>query len=98
MGSLLRTAQNPSPENSILTLKFKSKTLTENMTEEIKDQKVKNLIESTVSDVYNETITIKIISNNSSDNNGSDTKIEDSPIVRMAITMGGKVINKKDNK
>ena len=41
---------------------------------------------------------IKIISNNSSDNNGSDTKIEDSPIVRMAITMGGKVINKKDNK
>ena len=98
LGSLLRTAQNPSPENSILTLKFKSKTLTENMTEEIKDQKVKNLIESTVSDVYNETITIKIISNNSSDNNGSDTKIEDSPIVRMAITMGGKVINKKDNK
>lgn len=97
LGSLLRTAQNPSPENSILTLKFKSKTLTENMTEEIKDQKVKNLIESTVSDVYNETITIKIISNNSSDNNGSDTKIEDSPIVRMAITMGGKVINKKDN-
>ena len=94
LGSLLRTAQNPSPENSILTLKFKSNTFTENMIEEIKDQQVKKLIESTVSEVYNETITIKIMSNNSSkDNNNDSANIEDSPIVRMAISMGAKVID-----
>ncbi len=98
LGSLLRNVQNPLPKNSILTLKFQSKTLTENMIEEIKNQQVKKLIESTVSEVYNENITIKILSNNSSDSNESETKIEDNPIVRMAISMGGKIINKKEDK
>jgi DNA polymerase-3 subunit gamma/tau len=96
LGALLRNVQNPSPQNSILTLKFKSNTFTENMIEEIKDQQVKNLIESTVSEVYNKTITIKIMSNNSSkDNNNDSASIEDSPIVRMAISMGAKIIDKK---
>ena len=68
------------------------------MIEEIKDQQVKKLIESTVSEVYNETITIKIMSNKSSqDNNNDSANIEDSPIVRMAISMGAKVIDKKDD-
>ena len=84
--------------NTLVFVKGQGIVLNEPSVVAIIDQKVKKLIESTVSDVYNETITIKIISNNSSDNNGSETKIEDSPIVRMAITMGGKVINKKDNK
>jgi len=98
LGALLRNVQNPSPQNSILTLKFKSNTFTENMIEEIKDQQVKKLIESTVSEVYNETITIKIMSINSSkDNNNDSANIEDSPIVRMAISMGAKVIDKKDD-
>ena len=98
MGALLRNVQNPSPQNSILTLKFKSNTFTENMIEEIKDQQVKKLIESTVSEVYNETITIKIMSNNSlKDNNNDSASIEDSPIVRMAISMGANIIDKKDD-
>ena len=68
------------------------------MIEEIKDQQVKKLIESTVSEVYNETITIKIMSINSSkDNNNNSANIEDSPIVRMAISMGAKIIDKKDD-
>ena len=68
------------------------------MIEEIKDQQVKKLIESTVSEVYNETITIKIMSNNSlKDNNNDSASIEDSPIVRMAISMGANIIDKKDD-
>ena len=35
--------------------------------------------------------------NSSNDNNNDSGNIEDSPIVKMAISMGAKIIDKKDD-
>jgi len=94
LGALLKNVENPSPKNSILTLKFKSNSLADNMIEEIKDQKIRKLIETIISEEYNETLTIKITTNGSLKDN-KQPPIEESPVVRMAISMGAKIVEKK---
>ena len=64
------------------------------MIEEIKDQKIRKLIETIISEEYNETLTIKITTNGSLKDN-KQPPIEESPVVRMAISMGAKIVEKK---
>lgn len=94
LGSLLKAAEAGEPAGGKLVLKFKSKTLRENIVEELQDARAREAIEKAVAEAYGAPLKVVV---EAGDSNGGtaaagQNAASESPLVRAALAMGARVI------
>ena len=97
LGILLKAAEAGEPADGKLVLKFKSKTLRENIMEEMQDARAREAIEKAVAEAYGATLKVVI---EAGDLNGGTAPAgqnagSESPLVRAALAMGARVIGER---
>lgn len=94
LGSLLRAAETGEPADGKLVLKFKSKTLRENIVEELQDARSREAVEKAVADAYGAPLKVVIEAGDSNGGTGAtgQSVASGSPLVRAALAMGARVI------
>ena len=94
LGSLLKAAEAGAPAGGKLVLKFKSKTLRENIVEELQDARAREAVEKAVADAYG--APLKVVIEAGDPNGGTapagQNAASESPLVRAALAMGARVI------
>jgi hypothetical protein len=94
LGSLLRAAEAGEPADGKLVLKFKSKTLRQNIEEELQDARAREAVEKAVADAYGAPLKVMIEAGDSNGGTaaGGQNAAAESPLVRAALAMGARVI------
>ncbi len=100
IGTLLKGAQVGEPEGGKLLLRFTSKVLRENFSEEFQDPRVIDAIEKAVAEVYGMPLKIALASadlgGGAGGQGGGSSAASESPLVRAALAMGARVIGEED--
>ena len=94
LGSLLKAAEAGEPAGGKLVLRFKHKSLRENIVEELQDARAREAIEKAVAEAYGAPLKVVI---EAGDSNGGTAPAgqnvaSESPMVRAALAMGARVI------
>ena len=93
IGALLRNAEVGDPSDGELHLRFKSKSLRENLVEELQDPRAKTALDNAVRDVYGTELNVRIGDNGApGPARQSAPAAESSPLVRAALSMGAQIV------
>ena len=93
IGALLRNAEVGDPSGGELHLRFKSKSLRENLVEELQDPRAKAALDNAVKDVYGAELIVRIGDNGApGPARQSVPAAESSPLVRAALSMGAQIV------
>ena len=94
IGALLRNAEVGDPSDGELHLRFKSKSLRENLVEELQDPRAKAALDNAVRDVYGTELNVRIGDNGApGPARQSVPAAESSPLVRAALSMGAQIVD-----
>ena len=94
IGALLRNAEVGDPSDGELHLRFKSKSLRENLVEELQDPRAKAALDNAVRDVYGTELNVRIGDNGApGPARQSVPSAESSPLVRAALSMGAQIVD-----
>ena len=93
IGALLRNAEVGDPSDGELHLRFKSKSLRENLVEELQDPRAKAALDNAVRDVYGTELNVRIGDNGAPGPARQPVRAaESSPLVRAALSMGAQIV------
>ena len=97
VGSLLRNTEEPIIENGKISLRFKSKSLSELFKEEMGDPRSKNALREAIEQVYNQSLELELRIQGNFDSDGNLVKDEEKhiPMVRQALQLGAKIIGEE---
>jgi DNA polymerase III subunit gamma/tau len=97
VGSLLRNTEEPIIENGKISLRFKSKSLSELFKEEMGDPRSKNALRAAIEQVYNQSLELELRIQGNFDSDGNLVKDEEKhiPMVRQALQLGAKIIGEE---
>ena len=93
IGALLKNAEADEPANGELRLRFKSKSLRENLVEELQDPRARAALDNAVRDVYGAELNVQVGDNGAPGPARQPVpSAESSPLVRAALSMGARVV------
>ncbi|MBU88627.1 MAG: hypothetical protein CL722_06595 [Chloroflexi bacterium] len=97
VGSLLRNTEEPIIENGKISLRFKSKSLSELFKEEMGDPRSKNALREAIEQVYNQSLELELRIQGDFDSDGNLVKDQEKhiPMVRQALQLGAKIIGEE---
>ena len=97
VGSLLRNTEEPIIENGKISLRFKSKSLSELFKEEMGDPRSKNALREALEQVYNQSLELELRIQGNFDSDGNLVKDQEKhiPMVRQALQLGAKIIGEE---
>ena len=97
VGSLLRNTEEPILKNGKISLRFKSKSLSDLFKEEISDPRSKNALREAIEQVYNQPLELELITQGNFDSDGNLVKDEEKhmPMVRQALQLGAKIVGEE---
>mgnify|MGYP001500875105 CR=1 FL=1 len=97
VGSLLRNTEEPILKNGKISLRFKSKSLSNLFKEEISDPRSKNALREAIEQVYNQPLELELITQGNFDSDGNLVKDEEKhmPMVRQALQLGAKIVGEE---
>jgi len=97
VGSLLRNTEEPIIENGKISLRFKSKSLSELFKEEMGDPRSKNALREAIEQVYNQSLELELRIQGNFDSDGNLVKDQEKhiPMVRQALQLGAKIIGEE---
>ena len=98
IGALLKNAEAIGPVDGRLQLNFKSKSLRENLIEELQDPRARSALDSAVKEAYGAELQVDIESNGAAVGAQREKapSAEASPLVRAALAMGARVVGTED--
>ncbi len=94
IGALLKNAEAVGPSNGRLRVNFRSKSLRENLLEELQDPRARSALDEAVKNAYGAGLELDFDSNGSPARPQEQTPAaESSPLVRAALAMGARVVD-----
>jgi DNA polymerase-3 subunit gamma/tau len=97
VGSLLRNTEEPILKNGKISLRFKSKSLSDLFKEEMSDPRSKNALREAIEQVYNQSLELELRTQGNFDSDGNLVKDEEKhmPMVRQALQLGAKIVGEE---
>jgi len=97
VGSLLRNTEEPIIKNGKISLRFKSKSLSDLFKEEMSDPRSKNALREAIEQVYSQSLELELRTQGNFDSEGNLVKTEEKhmPMVRQALQLGAKIIGEE---
>ena len=97
LGPLLKGAEVGEPEGGKLVLRFQSRTLRENVLQELQDVRSMEALQKAVEEVYGTPLQVALAP--ADDNGGAppgQSAAVDSPLVRAALAMGARIVGEEE--
>ncbi len=96
LGTLLKAVDVGEPKDGTLTVRFTSKTLRENMLDEIQDSRSREAVDKAVSEAYGAPLKLVVAADDSSGTPQSGSGVAtESPLVRAVLAMGARVVGEQ---